>query len=507
MTKLAGYSHRNSSNAYIEELLATNEYLAEGYTEVTAAILQLRAEDEGWTPINRLKQDDGFTLEALQEVSKAAEIQSITNPLLKRGFTLRRDNVFGRGISFQEADGARIPQRVKDILEENAAVLFCENAYEKNERCAYTTGNLIMAYQISTKEFFPIDFHEISNYASNPNIKTDVHYYERTYTKINEATNQPETTPTVEWYPVLERWEKRAKKPLLKSIAKHPVNSDIVVIDFKVNMANDHVWGVPDVLPAMAYAWAHAEYIKDASKLLKALSTIAWKVVARSKGNAINAAAKQALPKQAGSTASMTEGTDLVAMPKAGQVDMKDGQTIAAYVASALEVSLVALLSDPSAATGSYGAAATLDGPSANSARARQALWQAFYKRIYRVLGVKDVIVNFPVINVDPIYRTMQTLQIAFAYGAVHQDEFRNAVLEATDIIPLHTDLPEPSPFTTAAQYSVEALAKEEEAAQREADAALQAANVQGQGRSNGTGVGSGSNDLRNGDTTPGTNS
>lgn len=507
MTRLAGYAHQSSQNAYIEELLENNAQLAEGYAEVTAAILQLRAEDVGWTPVNRLQQEDGFELQALQEISRDAELQSVTNPLLKRGFTLRRDNVFGRGISFQEADGAKISQRIQDILDENAPVLFCENAYEKNERSAYTTGNLIMAYKLSTKEFFPIDFHEISNFAANPNIKTDIHYYQRSYTKIDEATNQPEKTPTVEWYPVLERWEKRGKKPLLKSIAKAPVNSDIVVIDFKVNMANNHVWGVPDVLPAMAYAWAHAEYVKDASKLLKALATIAWKVVARSKGNAINAAAKQALPKQAASTASMTEGTDLVAMPKSGQVDMKDGQTIAAYVASALEVSLVALLSDPSAASGSYGAAATLDGPSANSARARQALWQAFYKRIYRVLGVKDVIVNFPVINVDPIYRTMQTLQIAFAYGAVHQDEFRAAVLEATDIIPLHDDLPEPSPFTTAAQFSSEALAKEEAAAEREADAALQAANVQGQGQSNGTGVGSGSNDLRDSGRTPGTGS
>lgn len=487
-----------------------NPILAENYQAAAATLLSLRMEDNGWAPLNRLEKEDGFDLQSLKDIAKHAEFQAEGNPLLKRGFTLRRDNVFGRGVSFQEAKNHKISARNQEILDKplNRKVLFVEGAFERNERTAFISGNLFMGYRRSTETFFPILLEEISNYASNPDMKTDVWYYQRKYTKINESSNLPETNPTIEWYPVLERWEERAKRPLLKTIENQPVVDDIVIIDFKVNTASEHVWGVPDCLPAMPYAWAHSEYIRDASKLLKSLATIAWKIVTRSKANAINAAAKSALPKQPGSTAAMTEGSDLVAMPRAGQVDMKDGNTIAAYVASALEVSLVALLSDPSAASGSYGAAATLDGPSANSARARQRLWEDFYKRVYRVLGIKDVVVNFPVINTDPIYRTMQTLQIAFAYGAVHQDEFRQAVFEATDLVPLHDldDLPEPSPFTIAAQYSLEATEKEEAAAEREADAALAAANVQGQGRSNGVGASKGNNDLRDGDSKPGTN-
>src|SRR5690606_6967356 len=138
--------------------------------------------------------------------------------------------------------------------------------------------------------------------------------------------------------------------PLRASIGGDPVVKNTVIIDAKFNQSVGQVWGVPDCLSAMPYAWAHAEYIRDASKLLKALSMIAWKVVARTKKNSVNAGARMSAPKTVGGTATMTEGTDLVSVPRAGSVNMKDGQTIASYVAASLGVSLVALLADPGSA-------------------------------------------------------------------------------------------------------------------------------------------------------------
>lgn len=498
-TRLAGYRTHQQRELELNELLEGNELLAENYAAAAAAILSMKAEDVGWLPINRIDREDGFTLEALKEIAEYAELQATGNPLLKRGFTLRRDNVFGKGIQFETAkDEPKISERIKGVLERpaNQNALFSRDAFSRNERAAYTAGNLFMAYRDSTDTFFPIPLEEISNFASNPDVAGEVWYYERTYTEIDQRTMQPKTAPTVEWYPVLERWEERGKKPLRKTIAGHKVVPDVRVVDFKVNTVIGRVWGVPDVLPAMPYAWAHAEYIRDASKLLKALSTIAWKIVSRSKGNAINASAQVAAPKRQGSTVAMTEGTDMVSVPKAGQVDMKDGQTIAAYVAAALEVPLLALLPDAGSAAGSYAAAATLDGPTTNTARNRQEQWADFYKRIYRALGVKKIAVNFPKINEEPLYRQGQLLQIGFAYGALHQDEFRTAFLEIADISPLHPEVPEPSPFTTAAQYSVEAQEIDKIAAERDAEiadqAARTAANVQGQGVSKPAGAGTG---------------
>jgi hypothetical protein len=357
-----------------------------------------------------------------------------------------------------------------------------------------------MAYRRSTRQFYPIPLREITNIAANPDIKQDTWFIQRTWYETDVTTGANKNKPTVKWYPVLEYYEKNKTK-LPKSIGPTgqvaQVDSDVVIIDLKVNKAIGTSYGVPDILAAMPYAWAHAQYIRNATQLLEAMNTIAWKVVAKNKANASTAGGKVSGAKRAGGTATMTEGTDLVAMPRSGQVDMKDGQTIASYVASALGVSLVALLSDPGAASGSYGAAASLDGPSANTARARQALWKRFYSRIYRAIGLSGVEISFPKISEDPTYRIAQTLALGMAGGALFQDEFRSAFIEATDVHPLHalTDLPEPSPFTTGAQYSSEAIDKAEAEAQQQAK---DAANVSGTGVSNGVGASAGNNDLRN---------
>lgn len=437
--KLAGYARTTELNTQIEEVLRDNAVLEENYAAAAAAILQMRVDEEGWLPITRVSDTDGFSLKSIQDIAEFAELQTTGNPLLKRGLGLRTEYVFGKGIKF---DGAVAP-RFREIADKaiNHSVLFSEEAFAENSRALFTSGNLLMAYRISTKTFFPIPFQQVSNSASNPDLAQDVWYYQRTYSPVDLATNQPSPEPVQVWYPVLEKFE-AGKSKLRKTIAGDKVDSDVVVIDMKVNKAIGQVWGVPDCLPAMPYAWAHAEYLRDGSKLLKALATIAWKVVSRTKQNAVNAGAKMAGDKRAGSTATMTDGTDLVAMPRAGQVDLKDGQQLAAYVASALSVSLVALLSDPGAASGSYGAAASLDGPSANSARSRQALWVDFYKRVYRAMGVKAITPNFPKISEDPIFRQAQTIGLGRSFGLVYQDEARQAFLELTDIPSLHQTPP-----------------------------------------------------------------
>lgn len=491
-TKIAGLGSKSLIEAQIENSLENNPLLRESYESAAASILMLRTDDAGYRPLNLLGEEDGFSLQSLHQIGDHAKLQVTGNPLLKRGRTLRTSNVFGKGVTFEAADGSQIQSRFRAIMDKpgNKAVLFCQDAYSRNEGSAFIRGNLIMAYRKSTKTFFPIPFHQITNSVSNPDLRQDVWFYQRSYNPIDNAGVTPVIgTQVIEWYPVLEYTENG--KALPTRIGMNEVDQDVVIIDFKVNTDIGSVYGIPDCLPAMPYAWAHAEYIRDASKLLKALSTIAWKVVARSKSNAVTAGAKLGSPMYQGSTASMTAGTDLVAMPRAGQVDMADGQAIAAYVASALEVSLIALLSDPGTATGSYGAAATLDGPSANSARARQGMWVDFYQRVYRAIGCKDIVVNFPKISEDPAFRAAQTLTLGFASGALHQDEYRKAFLEVSDVTAMHLEVPIANIFTNAAQFSLEAVAQAEQVQQAASDAATSkatASNVTGQGASTGVG-------------------
>lgn len=489
---IAGLRSKSLIEAEIENALEANPLLRESYESAAASILMLRTDDFGYRPFSLLGEEDGFSLQSLHMIGDHAKLQVTGNPLLKRGRTLRTSNVFGKGVTFEAADGTAIQPRYKRIMDKpaNKTVLFSQDAFARNEGSAFMRGNLIMAYRKSTKTFFPIPFRQITNTVSNPDLRQDVWFYERSYNPVDNAHVTPIMgQQIIEWYPVLEYTE--LGKSLPSRIGLYPVDSDVVIVDFKVNTDIGNVYGLPDCLPAMPYAWAHAEYIRDASKLLKALSTIAWKVVARSKSNAINAGAKMGTPTYQGSTATMTNGTDLVSLPRAGQVDMADGQAIAAYVASALEVSLIALLSDPGTATGSYGAAATLDGPSANSARARQGMWVDFYQRIYRVIGCQDVVVNFPKISEDPAFRAAQTLTLGFASGALHQDEYRKAFLEVADVSAMHVEVPVANIFTNAAQFSLEAVAQAEQVQQAASDAAIsqaKASNVTSQGKSTGVG-------------------
>lgn len=499
MTKIAGHYSDSLGAKRLEALLEENDVLRETYADAAASLLAFRADEQGWKPLNTLR-DSGFTLKSLKEIADVAELQTTGNPLLKRGLTLRTSNVFGRGIIF---DG-KIQPRFRRIIEKpvNQNALWTQAAFARNERALFTGGNLFMAYDRVNQNFFAIPFAEITNSASNPTLKEDVWYYQRSFKKSNPNTGVEDSDPTVVWYPVLERFESGR---LPASVQGELLDKNIVIVDVKVNMPIGAVWGVPDCLPAMPYAWAHAEYLRDGSKLLKALATIAWKVVTKSSSSATVAGVKAATPKNAAGTATMTAGTDLVAMPRAGQVDLRDGLQIAAYVASALEVPLLSLTSDAGSAGGSYGAAAALVGPEAATARARQSVWATFYSRCYRALGVDAVETNFPKIAEDPIFRQAQTIALLFAGGAIWQDEFRQAALEIADIPDLHGDeVPPPTEFTNASQFSVAAISQNVAQQDAQAQATAQGA-VTGQGRSSGVGKTGGTRDLQNMDTTPGT--
>jgi len=497
--KLAGYSGNRQKMNEIESFIGTlPPVLQQSFEEAAAGLLSLRYEDEGWSAVGRTQETDGFSLKSIKDIAEYAELQTTGNPLLKRGLTLRTSNVFARGLKIE---GTIAPRYDAIIIKPiNQRSCFNQEAFSRNERELYNKGNLIMAYRKSTKTFFPIPFKEITNSASNPDLTDDVYYYQRTWTEVDLVTGKPNNEPTVKWYPVLERAEMPGYRDV-DVISDVQVDLDVVVVDIKVNTSIGNLWGVPDVLPALGYAWAHAEYIRDASKLLKALSAIAWKVMGRSKAQTQNASTRIANSRGGAQTVAMTDGTDMVSMPRAGQVNMKDGQAIAGYVASALEVSLIALLSDPGSASGSYGAAATLDGPTANAARARQALWVTFYERVIRAIGLKDVEISFPNLQEEAQYRVAQTYQAGFVSGAINQQEYRNAFIELTDVQATTTDLPEPTVFTTAAAYSLEAIKKDE--AKQESEASALSV-VNGSGQQDGIARSEGNNDLRDQDAVPG---
>jgi hypothetical protein len=244
-----------------------------------------------------------------------------------------------------------------------------------------------------------------------------------------------------EWYPV-DTYKPESGR-FVSNIQGVPVNTKFTMFHSVVNRRAGQVLGVPDAFPALPWAHAYNEYLKDGSRMLKALSMFAWQLKAKTKSGVANAAATIATPKTAGSTAIVGEGMDLSAMPRGNAVNLTDGRPLGSMVASALEVSVVALLSDPGT-SGAYGTAQTLDVPTVKAMEARQQVWTQFYKRVLAFLGAREdaVDVNWPKIETEPSQRLTQALALAYESGAIWQDEYRAAIIEVLDVPRLRNEVP-----------------------------------------------------------------
>jgi hypothetical protein len=114
-------------------------------------------------------------------------------------------------------------------------------------------------------------------------------------------------------------------------------------------------------------------------------------------------------------------------MPRNNSVDLGTGRPLASMAATAMEVSVDALLSDS-------GTAMTLDQPTLNAAYGRQGDWEGFFTRVLRVLGVQRPGVQFNKIVVDPSYRSVQSLGQAWMTGLFDPNVIQAAYAEELGI-------------------------------------------------------------------------
>ena len=422
----------------LEVTLAENEMLRESYSSMAQALLAF--DDAGWNTANASGSGDGFTLNELKDAAKRIREQTEGNPLLKRGCGLRTSYIFGRGVSFSDQ-----PPRVQKYIQDyrNQEVLFSPEAQVINERANFTDGQFFLLANVATKQFQRIPFSEITAIVTDPDDAERIRYIRRTWTnKVQELSSgaAKETIKQV-WYPV-DTYEPENGR-YVASIQGNPVDVGFRMFNFHVNRRAGQVLGVPDAFPALPWAHAYNEYLKDGSRMLKALSMFAWQLKSKTKAGATNAAAQIATPKTAGSVAVTGADMDLTAMPRGNNINLTDGRPLGSMVASALEVSVVALLSDPGS-SGAYGTAQTLDVPTVKAMEARQHSWTLFYKRVLAFLGAKtDALeVNWPKIETEPSQRLTQALALAYETKAIHQDEYRAAIIEVLDVPRLHLEAP-----------------------------------------------------------------
>ena len=413
----------------VAELSAANDRLMESYSAMARATLEF--DEVGWKSINQLG-DEGIKLEDVKVIAKQARLQSQSNALLKRGAQLRASYVFGRGFKMS-GGGQPLKPRFQNIIEDpiNQMVLFSEEACKKNERTLFTDGNFFVIYDTKEQQFSRVPISQIVNSAHASDDAEIVRYILREYTQVlsadrGSANAEPKTVKV--WYPTdLANFGK-----LARSIDGIPVDSRYVIFHRKENDETGSVWGVPDCLAAMPWAWAYSEYLKDGSKLLKALSSIAWQVKTKTAKGVTNAAAKIASNRQVAATVTSGADVELSAMPRNNAVDLGTGQPLASMAASAMDVSTDALLSG-SGLTGGAGSQ-VLDQSTLNAAYGRQGNWENFFVRILRFLGVQNPSVKFNAIIVDPSYRNIQSLATAWQTGLFDADIMQTSFAEQVGI-------------------------------------------------------------------------
>jgi len=414
---------------FFDDFSNNSEQFSESYQRMADVILSM--EDKGWSPFGEyLNSLDAFSLESLHSLSNELSERVDGNPLLKRGLGLRTSYVFGKGVEF---DGLSV--RVRELMESDNAqtVLFSSQAMAINEHAHFTAGQFFILGDVSSKKIQRIPFEEITGWVTDPDDSEFVRYYRRSWTRHSQETGGQPVEVSV-WYP------SDLYTPVgtyARRIQGQPVDSSKVMFSSMVNKRTGTIWGVPDAFSA--YPWAHAynEYLKDGSRILKSLAMFAWQLKSRSKNGAATAAATIATPNAAGSTAILGADMELSSLPRAGSVDLSSGRALAAMVASALEVSVVTLMSDPGS-SGAYGTAQTLDVPTIKAMQARQKIWEQLFKRVLKFMGARNVSVKWPKMESEATYRQIQAISLAYEAGALWEDEFREAVLDELDVVPMH---------------------------------------------------------------------
>lgn len=407
----------------------------------------LELENVGWKLISGYDQDDeGIDFETLKELSEKLREMAATNPLHVRGAQLRHAYIFGRGMSFQNVTQPRVKKALDDP--HNKAVLFSVAAYETNNLALFTDGNLIVLRNEKTNRFTSVPIGQITAVRLDPDDNSVIQYIRRQWSSNGNDK--------VLWYP-LSRFKKSdgiQKTITLRGGKTEPVSQDTVAYHKPSKRFTGWTWGIPDSLAAMIWSVAYSGYLQDNSKLVHALSKFAWAITSKSTAGADKVAAKVETPGVGGS-AILGEGNALgsVGVPSA-QVNMNNGQPLAALVAASFGVPVIALLSSPGATGGSYGAAQTLDEPTIHGFEAEQDAWKDFYAEIVSDLGAKGVVVEFPNIQNDPAYRQIASIGQGVELGVLHRDEGRAGFLNILDVPKLHDGLP-PDPAEQAAKLQM----------------------------------------------------
>ena len=470
----------------LERMASDNAELRESLDEVR---MSLAFEDAGWTLLGNLASGEhleGLDLDELKEISEKIRPHVVADSLVKRGADLHAGYVWSKGMNIAgvaRSGGAGAPSGLVKFYEDvvNQESLFSALAHEELQKSRYADGNVILACDTSKKQVRRIPLNQITAIRTNPDFPEEIWAYQRTW---DPQTGEPEKK--VRWY-LTNRWPQGKRKPKSFTDAGKtvPVEPDTVIVDKKFNRQVGYPLGIPDAVAAMPWSAAYTEVIQYGRVVNESLAKILYKVVSKTREGAKTTGVKMSTFSGHGNTASMVEGQDIQAISTAGKgYDFTSARPVASMAASALNVSVVELLSDSSAAGSSYGAAQTLSPSTKNAMRLMQSEWVELYYEVFRVFNLRPDRIWFENLDEADPYRAAQ--QLVLLAPTLNDEEYRSAALDLLNIPGDAKDIPD---LLSQRNQTPEPVG---------ASAGVQAASPD-QGQSNGTGGGgsTAANDLR----------
>lgn len=414
--------------------------------------MMLNLEDKGWAEMYSgvISGDDvpGPDLQFVQSVSETAREMSYGSPLISRGLDLRQSYIWSKGVLISapedtpETRGKRGPKSRQDKFlsdAKNIRYFLSPEGFKEMEAAAYNDGHYMFLGDDKTHTGHPLPFSEIDGVYLNPHYSGEVWAYRRTYTPYNPREKNPQSESV--WY-YCDTHTGERKNPEGDG-GKATVDTEKTLFVKAFNTMVGWPVGTPDALPALKDARVYAEMKNDGRVVSKANAKFVYKVKNKTAAGAQNAAGKLSNSQGVGNAASLGNDNDLVSIPQANRsYDFNGLRPIAAQVATALNVSVIHLLSDPGAAGSSYGSASNLDLPTKRAMASRQQEWVEFLERILRWGTGLKYTVSFPSLDDPDPYREGQLLTMIWNSGLAHPDEIRPRMLEVGGIANLKDKAP-----------------------------------------------------------------
>lgn len=414
-------------------LEANMELLRENMADVI-----LKLDDAGQRQIGGDFDEDSIPLETVKRTSKVARAQVSLNPLAKRGVAVRSAYIWGNGVEYKGLEDS--PFWKSDNAQK---YLLSPKAQVEMEATLATDGNFfILAEKAKGRgvaKVSRVPMKQITGNVTDPDNHEEIWFYRREWTrsKWNATLNRNDTEDMVVYYPAADHDVKASGKP--RQIDGKPVDYNKAIVHHDANKQTGWHWGLPDMTAVIFWLGAHKDFLEDCKALVKAYQRFAFKATTPNARATTSVATKVAAqpsrdhmgnPQDVGATAVLGGGNNLSAM-RTGSVDFKAGVPLAGYIAAGLEIPLTELLADAGEANRS--SAETLDKSTLNAMKARQRSHIAFYKKLFKYLGL-EVDIVFPPIEKEAVYRQIQAIASALPLNVLSAKEMRKMLIQAFEI-------------------------------------------------------------------------